>query len=273
MRSVFFSLFLVSIVVTCCAVSAENITQTSIADSSSLPANTAKRSTVITTTNFEKLSVDEQKQLAGIFNLKPEEYRQFLHYMNNTMDGYEYDHNINPNLVLAMHTKDPAMYKHYLENVARADHDALARLLRVTVDYPKVMKQLYPDEMPMMTPAMQASMHNKLREGDVVQLFCHPHSVVCNNILSIIKGAILHSDGARLDLFFVGKVKRQDIVVFAKNNSISPESVREKRITLNFGDDAFGALEKEEGHRLPLPYLLVRRDGKSIPVDLGGQNA
>jgi len=232
-----------------------------------------KRSTVIAANRYSELQKNEQQRIARIFNLTPREYGTFLHYMNDTMDGYEYDQSINPNLVLAMHTQDPIRYKHYLENVARADHSALARLLKVTVDYPRIMKALYPNEMPIMTPAMRASMHNKLGVGDVVQLFCHPHSVVCSNIFNVIKEPILQSDGARLDLFFVGKIKRADIVSFAKLNNVSPKNVAARHITLNYGNDAFTALEKVTKHGLRLPYLLVRRNGKSIPVDLGGEHA
>lgn len=232
-----------------------------------------KRSPIISLSHYLSMPEVSQKRIASVFNLKPEEYQQYLNYMTNTMDGYEYDQTINPNLILAMHTKNSILYKRYLSNVARADHEALTRLLKVTVDYPRIMRELYPNEMPIMTPAMRAQEQNQLTKGDVVQLFCRPNSAICSNILSVIKLPILNSLGARLDLFFVGKVNRGDIINFAKHNAISPVDVTSHRVTLNFGNQVFTVLEKQTDHRLPLPYLLVRRDGQIIPVNLGEKNA
>ena len=187
------------------------------------------------------------------------------------MDGFEYNTNINPNIVLAMHTTSPQLYKKYLENAARADHEAVGRLLKVSLDYTAAMKSLYPNELPMMTPAMRASMNNVLHSDDVVQLFCEPSNPTCNNILSTILPTVTHA-GARIDLFFVGKPTRAQIIGFAKANNISNKAVHAHQITLNFGDEPFKALESSVGHKLPTPYLLVRRDGQSIPVVLGGQS-
>lgn len=231
------------------------------------------RTTVMNMDTYNKLTTEQKNQIAQLFNLKSKEYKTFLSYMNNTMDGYEYDQAINPNLVLAMHTQDPKLYRQYLANVARADHDSLARLLKVSVDYPIIMRSLYPHEMPIMTPAMQADMKNKLQSGDVIQLFCRPKSAVCSNLLGVLKATMKNNPQARLDLFFVGQVKREDIVAFAKNNMIPSAAVSAHQITLNFGNDAFSSLEKESKHHLPLPYLLVRRDGTSIPVNLGVNHA
>lgn len=273
MKNLMLSLVLLASVTS--TVKAEPISHTHVMGSSasSLSHTSAlRRSTVMTLQAYLMLSEDEQKSVAAIFSLKPKDYTTFLHYMNDTMDGYEYDQDINPNLILAMHTHDQALYKTYLENVAKADHMAVSQLLKVSLDYTKVLKTLYPREEPIMTPAMRARA-NTLGSGDVVQLFCRPKSAECSNILGVIKSSVLKSDGARLDLFFVGKVVRQDIVAFAKDNNITASAVLDRHITLNFGNGTFKALEKESSQSLTLPYLLVRRDGKSIPVDLGDSHA
>lgn len=232
----------------------------------------SKKSTTMDVLSYQNLSKSQKSSLSGIFDLKPEEYEKFLYYMNNTMDGYEYDQNINPNLVLAMHATNQQDYYRYLKNVARADHDAVARLLKVTVDYPVVMRQLYPNERPMMTPAMRAAMNNQLKKTDVVQLFCHINGATCANILSTIR-KVIDTTGSRLDLFFINHPTQAQIVSFAQQNNISPAQVSDHQVTLNYGDKAFSLLEHQAGKSLEAPYLLVRRDGKSVAVVLGGVNA
>lgn len=228
---------------------------------------------VMSTGKYNALPQGEQNRISGIFNLKPKEYATYLHYMNDTMDGYEYQKNINPNIILAIHAGDGVLRQHYLSNAVKADHRAVSNMLKVSVDYTKTVRQLYPNEKPIMTPAMQAAVHNHLNSDDTVQLFCRPEGAVCGDLLGVIMKPTLQSNGARLDLFFVGNVKRQDIVKFAKSNNIAAKNVLQRRITLNFGNKPFKALETEAHHKLPLPYLIVRRDGKSIPVDLGGKSA
>lgn len=218
---------------------------------------------------FSSMKIERQKKLASVFNLTVKEYKKYLYYMNDTMDGYEYQHSMNPNMVLALHTKDKRKYYQYIKNTVIADHDSITRMLKVSNDYTRIAKEVYPNELPVMTPQMQAQAKNQLQAGDLAQLYCKVNSPDCSNLLSTILPRVIKSDGVSLDIFAVGNVTKNNIVSFAKRNAISPSVVRSRKVTLNYGSSAFTHLEKQAHKKLPLPFLLVRRNGMEIPVNLG----
>lgn len=220
---------------------------------------------------FASLKTKRQKQVARIFKLTVSEYKKYLYYMNKTMDGYEYQHTMNPNLVLALHTNDKRKYYQYIKNTVVADHDAIARMIKVSNDYTRIAKEVYPNELPIMTPQMKAEAKNKLQFGDVTQLYCNIKTAACANLLSSILPKVMKTSGSNLDIFAVGKVNKKEIVSFAKKNNITPESVSSQKITLNYGSSAFKKLETQAHKRLPLPFVIVRRNGMQIPVNLGDE--
>jgi len=219
--------------------------------------------------SFSAMRIERQKQLATIFNLTVKEYKKYLYYMNDTMDGYEYQHSMNPNMVLALHTKDKRKYYKYIKNTVIADHDSIAKMLKVSSDYTRIAKEVYPNEQPIMTPQMKAQATNQLQSGDVTQLYCKVDSPDCANLLSIILPKVIKADGVSLDIFAVGNVTKKNIISFAEKNAISPSVVRSRKVTLNYGSSTFQHLEQQAHKKLPLPFLLVRRNGVEIPVNLG----
>lgn len=220
-------------------------------------------------TSFSALPLSRQKIIAGIFNLTVDEYQRYLHSMNDTSDGYEYQHNTNPNLILAIHTKDKAKYLQYIKNAVHEDHDAIAHMLKVSNDYTRIAKEIYPDELPIMTPYMRAHPEKGLHAGDVAQLYCAINDPRCGNLLGIVLPQIMKTNDARLDIFAVGFINKNNIVLFAKRNGISAQVVSSRKVTLNFGNHAFHALEHQVHKKLLLPFLLVRRHGIEMPVNLG----
>ncbi len=226
-------------------------------------------SPMMSSTKFSSMSVHRQKIIAGIFNLSVEEYQQYLHYMDDSMDGYEYQHNTNPNLILAMHTHDKSKYRQYIKNAVIEDHDAIARILKVSNDYTRVAKEVYPNELPIMTPQIRAHMNHELQAGDVAQLYCDINAPSCANLLGIVLPKVMKIHGVTLDIFAVGQINKINIVSFAKRNGISPQLVDSHKVTLNYGSSAFHALEQQAHKKLTLPFLLVRRNGVEIPVNLG----
>ena len=70
----------------------------------------------------------------------------------------------------------------------------------------------------------------------------------------------------------MGKNLTKDkIFAWAKAQNIPPEMVDRKEITLNFGDEQFKDLQKEqkEQKEAKTPILILIRAGKSILVDTG----
>ena len=231
-------------------------------------------SPLMTVQSFNVLSKSQQKTQANIFGITVEEYKQYLDDMNNTIDGYEYQNNINPNFVLAMHTQDQSKYQEYLKNVVKEDHDAISRLIKVNNDYARMGKIMYANEKPIMMP--QTRLHlGQLQPGDVLQLYCHLNDPTCSNVLNKILPTIMKHINTRLDIFSVGnnskkgKNSKVTIINFAKRNNLSPSIVASHKVTLNFGDSAFDKVEAEAGKKLPLPFLLLRRGGKEMPFEPG----
>jgi integrating conjugative element protein (TIGR03759 family) len=187
---------------------------------------------------FNALPKTRQKVLANIFGITIDEYKQYLHYMNDTIDGFQYQHNINPNFILAMHTNDKGKYRKYIKNTIKEDRETIGRLLQVNKDYTKMAKELYPNELPIMTPGANLSLAKGLREGDVLQLFCSLNDPVCANMVNIWLPSILKTNNTKLDIFAIGKVNQKSLINFAKRNHI--------------------------------PFLLLRRHGVEMPFNQGG---
>ncbi len=227
-------------------------------------------SPVISPLLFDTLSKEKQTSLASVFGLQTKEYQTYLYYMNQTIDGYEYQHKTNPNIILAMHAKNEADYKHYLTNAIKEDHDSIARLVKVSADFTRLAKQLYPHELPVMMPNAAMNVKNGLRAGDVIQLFCDVSDSTCSNLLGVILPHIKQVNDTKLDVFAVGNAGKQGLISFAKHNNVSPALVNSGKVTLNYGDGMFHQLELSAHKTLPLPFVTVRRAGKEMPVNMAG---
>jgi len=269
-----FSLFFSGIVLltNCLATNIEHtqIAKTQTAKTNSLATQTSFNtinttngvtSPVMSTDAFNVLPKARQKALANIFGITIDEYKQYLHYMNDTIDGYEYQHNINPNFILAMHTNDKGKYREYIKNTIEEDRKTIGQLLQVNKDYTKMAKELYPNELPIMTSDVGLSLAKGFREGDVLQLFCNLHDPVCINMINIWLPSILKTNDTKLDIFAIGKVNQKNLINFAKRNHITPDIVSAHKVTLNYGNSAFKQIEKQAHKKLPLPFLLLRRNG------------
>jgi integrating conjugative element protein (TIGR03759 family) len=220
---------------------------------------------------YQQLS-DDQKQLlkkvAGEWGLTAEEYSKYLYYINYTPDATTYDKKTtNPLWILASHTQDKNLYNQYLKKAVEIEYNEVGRMLKVSQDFSVLAHEMHPNEYPVMAPWI---ITNRLQSGDIVQIFCDVKDQTSSNVLDVVLPRIRDVSGARLDIFAVGKTTTKDIESFGIKNQIKKNEVNSKKITLNFGNKAFGLLESGAHKKLPLPFVVVRRDGKEIPVNLGG---
>lgn len=229
-------------------------------------AETQTKNTNIAFSNFQNLPKDQQKQIAAEWQITPDEYQQYLYYIHFTPDKTTYDAaTTNPLWILAAHTQNKKLYEEYLKKAVIIEHDEIGSMLKIGQDFSKMAKKLYPNEYPVMPPWL---ITDHLQPGDTVQLFCKVNDQTSSNILGKMLPMIRKTIGARLDVFAVGKASDKDIINFGLRNSISSREVNNKKITLNFGNQAFDLLKGEAKKNLPLPFVIVRRNGQEIPVNL-----
>ncbi|MCK4609182.1 MAG: hypothetical protein KAT71_06860 [Gammaproteobacteria bacterium] len=221
-------------------------------------------------TQFQNLTAKQKHTMAKEWGLSPEQYTKYLYYINYTPDATTVDKNTtSPLLVLAMHAQNKAQYDGYIKQAVIIEHNEMARFLQVQHDFTKMVHQLYPKQYPITASWMKTS---ELQAGDVVQLFCNTHNQTCSNVLGAILPKIRKVSGARIDIFAVNKPTATQIVEFGKKNKISKKEVQSKKVTLNFGDKAFNLLEGETHKKLSLPFIVVRRNGKEVAVNLGDRH-
>jgi integrating conjugative element protein (TIGR03759 family) len=233
-----------------------------------IAADTQTRNTNVAYSSFQKLPKNQQKQIAAEWQITPEEYQKYLYYIHYTPDKTTYDATTtNPLWILAAHTSNKKLYEEYLQKAVTIEHDEVGRMLKVGQDFSKMAKKLYPNEYPIMPPWL---ITDHLQPGDTVQLFCKVNDQTSSNILGKMLPMIRKTFGTKLDIFAVGKVSSQDIINFGMQNSISKQEVNNKKITLNFGNQAFDLLKSEAGENLSLPFVAVKRNGKEIPVNITG---
>lgn len=226
------------------------------------------QNSLLSTDQFQNLAKDQQNKIAKAWGLTPEEYAKYLYYIHYTPDATTYDaKTTNPLWILAAHTKDQQLYEEYLRKSVVIEHYEVGRMLKVGQDFSKMAKKMYPNEYPVMPPWL---ITNKLQSGDVVQLFCNVKNQTCNNLLGKILPQIRNTTGTQLDVFAVGKANAKDIIQFGKTNKINQTEVANKKITLNFGSKAFALLQNAAHKKLPLPFVVVRRAGQEIPINLTG---
>lgn len=227
---------------------------------------TAHTHTDLLASNFVHLSKKKQQHIAHNFGLTLKEYQQYRYDMTYTPDRYFYALDTSPLNVLAAHAIDhPAQFKHYIKQAVKIAYRETNNMLTVSRAFSKEAHRQHPNEFPIMTPQMRA---RALQAGDTLRLFCRVGSATCSNILPIIIGRVQAVSGSRLDIFLVGNVTKAQIQEFAANNQIPIQLVMRHTISLNFGNYAFSAQSKEAGHRLPLPYLMAKRDGGAVMVNL-----
>lgn len=88
-KNLFIMLLLIGVnVIAAQDINSLNYRKTTVANA---PASNADEGNVVMSVQkYTTLPQSEQKRISGIFNLKPKDYASYLHYMNDTMDGYEY---------------------------------------------------------------------------------------------------------------------------------------------------------------------------------------
>lgn len=218
--------------------------------------------------HYQEMEIKKQAAIAKGWGLTPEEYSQYLHYINETPDAFAYDKSTtNPLWVLAAHTHDKNKYDRYIKQAVLIEHDETARMLRVEHDFYQMAHQLYPQEKPVMRKHQAGE---GFRSGDVIQLYCDIQSSACKDTLTSLTRAVLHTSRIRLDFFALGNVNKHAIVAFVKSCHVAPQAVQSQRITLNFGDTQFARLKNITHKDINTPYVVIRRQGKVIPVNMGG---
>lgn len=218
-------------------------------------------------TQLKSLSDKQQQQISKAWGVTPKEYASYLYYIKYTPDATAYDSKTtNPLWILAAHTNDKHLYDEYLKKAVEIEYNEVGRMLKVGQDFSVMAHKMHPNEYPIMAPWI---ITNHLQSGDVVQVFCNVKDQTTSNVLGVVLPRIRNVSGTRLDLFAVGKVSTKDIQSFGVKNQIDTNEVGNKKITLNFGNKAFKLLEDEAHKKLPLPFVVVRRNGKEIPINLG----
>lgn len=216
---------------------------------------------VISVPEFDSYTEEKQKKITSVYSLKVDEYKQYLHFMNYSYDGVAYEANTNPNIILAIHAKSRDEYERYLENAVRADHEALDKMLRVSTDYTRKAKELYPNEKPVMTKQMRMGIKNWIHKRDIIQLYCKIDDPRCTKLIEFILPTIKNESDIRLDFFAVGQKDKISLFKFSKNQGITPELVSSNKVTLNLFDKVANQV---------LPKILVKRAGSQIPVTIEG---
>lgn len=206
---------------------------------------------------YNQLTQQEKKSIADIFHLTEIEYQRYLDYMHHSYDGLAYDQKTNPNIILAMHAKNRASYERYLENAVRLDHDATEAMVKVSRDYTKMAKALYPQERPIVTPKMKANISHWIKAGDTFQLYCKLDKSQCAQLVSLLLPAVVSVTGAHLDIFGIDVISADSLIDFAKSIPIVPELVNTGVVTLN---------RYEGDSDSNMPTLLLKRDARLMNV-------
>src|SRR3990167_963901 len=99
---------------------------------------------ILTTTDFQNLSVDQQKAVSTNWGLTPIEYGQYLSDMQNSSDGLWYK-NLDPAEVLLINAKNDEARNHYADIVVKLVHDRGERELAAQLAYQNAWQRLYPN--------------------------------------------------------------------------------------------------------------------------------
>lgn len=234
-------------------------------------ANSQEKTTVVENSTDKTTLYGTAKE----WGLTDEEWAQYQRLMQG-QDGLWY-RQLTPPAVLGMRADSPADQQHFAEIVAQQEHDKVARELAFNKAIFMAMRRLYPDE-PMIksfdpTPFNPTSSKGKgdvrtktttLQANDRIALFEDAKNNLDVAVLPKLIGLIRGNTGVKLDIFFIGQVKDEDIQTWAKLNQIPTDMVSSGHITLNRDD---GKLQKAIGGNVT-PNVLLVRDGQSHQVSV-----
>jgi len=226
-----------------------NAGQTATADTQRPPFDQTK---VVTT----PLSPVE-KARAEAWDLSDTEWRRYRSLMDG-IRGSISPATLSPVEVLGIHARDEAERRRYAERWARLMREDAERILAFQHAYDQAWQRLFPAE-PLIDLARLP--HEKasdvaLQPNDRVLFFTRPDCASCDVLLQRLLKRV--DSVAGVDIYLLGLPRDDDTAVrdWAERQSIKPDWVRSRRVTLNHDGGALSELTQGKGQA---PYLLRRR--------------
>ena len=197
------------------------------------------------------------KARATIWDLSDTEWRRYRSLMDG-IRGSISPATLSPIEVLGIHARDEAERRRYAERWARLMREDAERILAFQHAYDQAWQQLFPAE-PLIDlarlPDDKAS-DGALLPRDRVLFFTRPDCASCDVLLQQLLKRI--DSVAGVDIYLIGLPRDDDTTVrdWAERQSIMPDWVRSRRVTLNHDGGALSELTQGKGQA---PYLLRRR--------------
>ncbi len=228
--------------------------------------NTQEASTTTQNTTINTTSVGNAQE----WELTPDEWIRYQQLMRG-INGHWYPQ-LSPPEVLGLNAQNNQEQQHFAEVVAKEEHDKLARELAFDRAVHQALLKLYSHEPVIksfdLSPFNPMKNHPKnkmrLQLGDRIAFFTDLKNSFDFVMLPNLVADIKNSPGVVLDIYCVGYADDNAIRRWAKFNQIPQDLVSQGRITLNHDN---GKLQKSAG-QVPLPYVLLIRNGESKPVSV-----
>lgn len=218
---------------------------------------------MVSSTATERLSPTERTQ-ARAWDLSATQWRRYKELMQGVRGSIS-PATISPIEVLGIHARNDQERRRYAERWAHLMREDVGRILAFQHAYDEAGKRLYPNE-PVIDPERLPGGSAKselLQPGDRVLFFIRAECAVCDQLLRKLLRRIDQIAG--IDIYLIDMASDDDEAVrnWAARHQITPEWVRNRRVTLNH--DA-GALEKLTNSQGAPPYLIRRRGTDLRPL-------
>jgi hypothetical protein len=103
----------------------------------------------ITTTDYQKLGVTRQKEIASTWSLEVKDYSHYLWLMQNTSNGLYYaDKNLDPSWILGFNARNDEERRKFAEVAIKNERIRVEGELAFQRTFSQLYRELYPDEFP-----------------------------------------------------------------------------------------------------------------------------
>ena len=103
----------------------------------------------ITMSQFDQLSMDQQKNIAAMWHLDMKDYRQYLWLMQNTPNGLYYkDRNLDPSWILGFNSKNDDDFKRYVTVAIQNERARIEKELAFQRAFTRIQQEMYPNDLP-----------------------------------------------------------------------------------------------------------------------------
>jgi integrating conjugative element protein (TIGR03759 family) len=107
------------------------------------------QSMVISISEYQKLNVDKQKEIASIWSLNIKDYKYYLWLMEHSANGWHYaDKHLDPCWILGFNAKNDEERQKFVDIAIKNERIRLEGELAFQRAFSKRFKELYPDEFP-----------------------------------------------------------------------------------------------------------------------------